>query len=172
MRPSARPKRCPTNLVYYQQSGSALSPPLVSTPYRRDAAIGDPRKDGGPCENASLDDFAAHRGALHRAAFRARGHFIFGAGASRACAAGDGRALSGTLPTLRRRSIHVAASNAVRSAVTARKTRFFLFASRIGAIAYAPPRAASRAFCAIQAPAIKTVRAHSRAAPRAPPRFS
>jgi hypothetical protein len=40
------------------------------------------------------------------------------------------------------------------------------------AIAYAPPRAASRAFCAIQAPARKTVRAHSRAAPRAPPRFS
>jgi hypothetical protein len=44
--------------------------------------------------------------------------------------------------------------------------------SASGAIAYAPPRAASRAFCAIQAPARKTVRAHSRAAPRAPPRFS
>lgn len=49
---------------------------------------------------------------------------------------------------------------------------FPFLASVSGAIAYAPPRAASRAFCAIQAPTLKTVRAHSRAAPRAPPRFS
>ncbi|PWB91874.1 hypothetical protein C5688_02365 [Methylocystis sp. MitZ-2018] len=49
---------------------------------------------------------------------------------------------------------------------------FPFFASVSGAIAYAPPRAASRAFCAIQAPARKTVHARSRAAPRAPPRFS
>ncbi|AZG77537.1 hypothetical protein EHO51_12785 [Methylocystis rosea] len=49
---------------------------------------------------------------------------------------------------------------------------FPFFASASGAIAYAPPRAARRAFCAIQAPARKTVRAHSRAAPRAPPCFS
>jgi hypothetical protein len=49
---------------------------------------------------------------------------------------------------------------------------FPFFASVSGAIAYAAPRAARRAFCAIQAPARKTVRAHSRAAPRAPPRFS
>jgi hypothetical protein len=44
--------------------------------------------------------------------------------------------------------------------------------SASGAIAYAPPRAARRAFCAIQSPALKTIRTHSPAAPRAPPRFS
>jgi hypothetical protein len=49
---------------------------------------------------------------------------------------------------------------------------FPFFASVSGAIAYAPSRAARRAFCAIQTPVIKNVRAHSRAAPRAPPRFS
>jgi hypothetical protein len=49
---------------------------------------------------------------------------------------------------------------------------FPFFASVSGAIAYAPPRAASRAFCVLQAPPTKIVRAHSRAAPRAPPRFS
>ena len=59
----------------------------------------NPRQDGGPCENASLDDFPAPRGSLHRAAFCARGGFILGAGASHACAARDGRALSGRLPT-------------------------------------------------------------------------
>ena len=88
----------PRNLVYYQHSGSALSTPLVSRLTAR-RSHEDPRQDGGPCENASLDDFAAHRGPLHRAALRARGDFIFGAGASRACAAGDGRALSGHFPT-------------------------------------------------------------------------
>ncbi|TLG72220.1 hypothetical protein FEV16_14975 [Methylocystis sp. B8] len=41
-----------------------------------------------------------------------------------------------------------------------------------GEIAYAPPRAASRTFCAFQSPAEKNIRARSRAAPRAPPSFS
>ena len=86
----------------------------------------DPRQDGGPCENASLDDFAAHRGPLHRAACRARGGFILGAGACRACAAGRPCTVR-TLPNLRRRSIRVAASNAARYAVTARKSWFFHF---------------------------------------------
>jgi len=49
---------------------------------------------------------------------------------------------------------------------------FRFVASASGAIAYTPPRAESRAFRAIQGPAVKTVRARSRAAPRAPPRFS
>jgi hypothetical protein len=49
---------------------------------------------------------------------------------------------------------------------------FPFFASVSGAIAYTPPRAANRAFCALQAPPTKNVRAHSRAAPRAPPRLS
>ncbi|CCJ06756.1 Hypothetical protein BN69_1305 [Methylocystis sp. SC2] len=49
---------------------------------------------------------------------------------------------------------------------------FPVFEPASAAIAYAPPRAASRAFRAVRAPPVKGVRAHSRAAPRAPPRFS
>jgi hypothetical protein len=49
---------------------------------------------------------------------------------------------------------------------------FAVFASASDFIAYTPPRGASRVFCAIQTLPTKNVRAYSRAAPRAPPRFS
>lgn len=100
----------PRNLVYYQHSGSGSGRPSLH-------AFGEtqPRgseTDGGPCENASLDDFAAHRGPLHRAACRVRGGFIRRAGACRASR--DDRALSGHFPTcadeasLRRRAMLLA----------------------------------------------------------------
>jgi len=88
----------PLNLVYYQHSGSALSPFLASRA-DREAQLRNPRKDGGPTKNAPFDRFSAHWGAVDRAAVRRHGDLFGGAGARDACAARSGCALSGKIPT-------------------------------------------------------------------------
>lgn len=106
--------------------------------------IGTLRKNGGPRENASIHKISAHRGAVARAAFRGHVDFLGGAGARRADAAPNGRALSGKIHTfadetsLRRRGM--------LSALRPQPKRAGLFPHSLGVERHRLYAAARRAF--------------------------
>ena len=120
----------PPNLVYYQYSGSALSPPLLSRLDRRDAAPGI-RDKMAALARTPRSMILRRIGALCIALLFALAAISSSAPAHPAHPPGRPCTVR-TPPNLRRPSIRVTASNAARSAVTARKSWFFLFRVRIG----------------------------------------